>query len=241
MDRTHEVIIVAWSPLFGAAVKRMIESDAKFQVKAVARPTQGALPWGGGSPQPAAVVVAGACAPVPRGPTILSAVKGLTGHKPPLPIVAIVPDDCLCMHFVADLVRHGVTACLGWDSEEPEFLRCVRSVCEGGVQHSPAVSRLLRDYSSQQSRRGTRGVSRELTSTERLVAELLLESLSMQQIAFRLGRAKGTIQTHCKRIYKKLGICDHRGLYRWWTTCGNGKGNEHSEDTGMARKTRRTQ
>ncbi len=220
MDHELEVMIVAWSTLIGAVVKRTVESDGVFKVTAVARPTGRAFPDFGGR-RPAAAVIAGACAPQPRGPAIVSAVERVRERLPATQVVTVMPEDCLCMHYLNRLLQSGVVACLDWDISEPELLRSLHAACEGSSYHSRAVSLLLRKYVSAKTSTGTRGATRELSPVELEVAQLLLESLTLDQIASRLGRAKGTVQTQCKRIYDKLGICDRAGLFRWWVNCGH--------------------
>jgi DNA-binding CsgD family transcriptional regulator len=45
----------------------------------------------------------------------------------------------------------------------------------------------------------------ELTQREREVLELLCSGASYREVAAALGVAEGTVQTHVKRIYDKLG------------------------------------
>ncbi len=221
MEEKHSAMIVSWTKLLGAAVRRVVQSQPTFHVVGVERPDElKSAAWK--HHRLDAVVLAGLDAPRPQGPAIAAVLEELHDLDPSVPVVALVPDECLCMHFLHGIVRLGAASCLEWQVDERDFLNCLHSVSKGSLHHGPRTSELLLEYATWTNERGTRGSGRQLTPKEREVAELLLQSLTIAQIAQRLGRAIGTIQTHCKRLYEKLGISDRVGLYRWWVTCGHG-------------------
>jgi DNA-binding NarL/FixJ family response regulator len=221
MDVRLNAMIVTWTKFLGAAVSRVVQSQPAFHVVGVEQTKElRCAAWA--RRRLDAIVVAGLDAPRPQGPAIAAVLERLCSLEPAVPVVALLPDECLCMHFLHGIVGLGVASCLEWQVDEGDFLNCLRSVSKGSLHHGPRASALLREYASWTDDGGTRGAGRQLTPKEREVVELLLQSLTVPQIARRLGRAKGTIQTHCKRLYEKVGVSDRVGLYRWWITCGYG-------------------
>jgi len=75
-----------------------------------------------------------------------------------------------------------------------ELVDAVRSIQDGGVAFSPAVT----------ARIASRVNGQVLTRRERAVLEQLMQGLSNKMIASRLNVCLGTVKTHVKSILEKL-------------------------------------
>jgi DNA-binding NarL/FixJ family response regulator len=218
METYREVMIVTSSPLLGGAMQKLVESDRMFKVAATVctREELTDCPMTGLD----AVVVLGISAPPPLGPEFLTTCESLCRMEPEVPVVAVVPEECLCQHFMYRLTEVGVVGCLDWSCHDQELLACLHDVCVGRTHHGKMSTRLLNEYNSRKTLKGECGATRKLSPREAEVVELAITSMTLDQIADRLGIARGTVQTHCKRIYQKLGVHDRVELMRWWVTNG---------------------
>jgi DNA-binding CsgD family transcriptional regulator len=61
------------------------------------------------------------------------------------------------------------------------------------------------------------GQIRTLSPRQRTVVTLLMEGLSIKQIAIRLGCSPNTVKDHCKAIYAHFRVHSRRELFRRFT------------------------
>lgn len=86
-----------------------------------------------------------------------------------------------------------------------ELVGALQSAMRGGGPLSPSVSgRVVAKFWSASSPLMT--MDADLTAREREVLELLCNAASYREVALLLGISEGTVQTHIKRIYSKLGV-----------------------------------
>ena len=98
----------------------------------------------------------------------------------------------------------GAAACLGKDQDTDTIRSVVTAVAHGEVVVDPIEARAVR-----QALAAVPEV--EVTATEELVLELLVDGLSNAVIRRRLGIAAKTLETHISNIYRKLreaGVLD---------------------------------
>ena len=98
-------------------------------------------------------------------------------------------------------LRAGAVGYLLKDSAPRAIVDALKEAVAGGSPMSPSIARrVVRQFQPDENL-----ALRELTGREREVLELLCSGGSYREIAGALGVAEGTIQTHVKRIYDKLG------------------------------------
>jgi DNA-binding NarL/FixJ family response regulator len=99
-------------------------------------------------------------------------------------------------------LRAGAIGYLLKDASAEIIARALRDAVTGGSPMSPSVARRVVGH-FQPTIPGQLSVP--LTVREREVLELLCLGASYREIARMLGVAQGTVQTHVKHVYEKLG------------------------------------
>jgi DNA-binding NarL/FixJ family response regulator len=115
----------------------------------------------------------------------------------------------LSMHsdrrFVMEMFKAGVSGYLLKDCAFDELAQAIKAVIADHKYVSPAVAgTVIEDYVDQMS--GAQGSSSELTSREREVLQLIAEGMTTKQIASELNVSVKTVETHRRKIMKKLDI-----------------------------------
>lgn len=99
-------------------------------------------------------------------------------------------------------LRAGAVGYLLKDASAETIARALRDAVAGGSPMSPGVARrVVRQFQPATDR----GRSVQLTPREHEVLEFLCLGASYREIARTLGMACGTVQTHVKHVYEKLG------------------------------------
>ncbi len=115
----------------------------------------------------------------------------------------------LSMHsdrrFVMEMFRAGVSGYLLKDCAFDELAQAIKSVISNHKYVSPAIAgTVIDDYVDQTV--GGRESSTELTNREREVLQLIAEGMTTKQIANSLNVSVKTVETHRRKIMKKLDI-----------------------------------
>jgi DNA-binding NarL/FixJ family response regulator len=99
---------------------------------------------------------------------------------------------------------------------EVEFERALLVIASGGAVIEPLSARQLLSYLRHASAPGRRIIdaSRRLSERELEIMKLVSEGLSNKEIAFRLGIGQGTVRTHLRNIFRKLGVASRTGAAR---------------------------
>jgi DNA-binding NarL/FixJ family response regulator len=109
--------------------------------------------------------------------------------------------------FLRKVLESGVSGYLLKDSTAEEVCLAIEQAHEGNSYLSPVLSRRLIDhYLEIKKGKRPKNLSPTLTGREREVLQLLAEGKSNQEIAKILDLSMKTIETHRKRMMKKLGI-----------------------------------
>ena len=107
------------------------------------------------------------------------------------------------------------------DSDQPteDLIDAVRLVLQGQSPCSPRIAALLLQAMQQRPAlpllslgTETTGVITNLTPKERMVAELVSQSMTNRQIAARLVIEESTVKTHVHSILGKLGLVDRHQI-----------------------------
>ncbi|HWA72009.1 MAG TPA: response regulator transcription factor [Polyangiaceae bacterium] len=127
-------------------------------------------------------------------------ISRMLAHHPTLPLIALTVrfDDAA----VFGALGKGAIGYLLKDAPPESLASAVEEALSGGSPLSPSVARrvirqLQPDAASQTLFR--------LTEREQQVLEELCSGASYREAAARLGVTEGTVHTHVKRVYEKLG------------------------------------
>ena len=107
------------------------------------------------------------------------------------------------------LALAGDTACERGDPNGPELLREARHVvgrCADAGIVGPALARIEARHGLAERHAPQSGLVEELTERELAVLRYLPSRLSQREIAGELYVSLNTVKTHCKAIYRKLGV-----------------------------------
>jgi DNA-binding NarL/FixJ family response regulator len=98
----------------------------------------------------------------------------------------------------------------------PEFEQTLLTIAAGGAVIEPASARQLLSYLRHASviARRRLDVSRSLSERELEIMKLVGEGLSNKEIAFRMGIGLGTVRTHLRNVFRKLGVATRDGAAR---------------------------
>jgi DNA-binding NarL/FixJ family response regulator len=115
----------------------------------------------------------------------------------------------LSMHsdrrFVVEMFKAGVSGYLLKDCAFEELSRAIKAVVANQKYVSPAIAgTIIKDYVDQMS--GEHVQSNELTNREREVLQLIAEGMTTKRIASNLNVSAKTVETHRRKIMKKLNI-----------------------------------
>ncbi len=115
----------------------------------------------------------------------------------------------LSMHsdrrFVVEMFKAGVSGYLLKDCAFEELTRAIKAVMANQKYVSPAIAGMvIEDYVDYMS--SERTLTNELTHREREVLQLIAEGMTTKQIAHNLNVSGKTVETHRRKIMKKLNI-----------------------------------
>jgi DNA-binding NarL/FixJ family response regulator len=134
----------------------------------------------------------------------IEATRQILTQDPSIKILA------LSMHtnkrFVSEMLKSGVLGYLQKGCDIDELIKAIRQVLEGNIYLSPSITgEVVKDYVSFLSSDET-SVFSILTDREREVLQCLSEGRAVKEIALQLHVSVTTIETHRRRIMKKLNI-----------------------------------
>lgn len=115
----------------------------------------------------------------------------------------------LSMHsdrrFVVEMFKAGVSGYLLKDCAFEELSLAIKAVLANQKYVSPAIAGMvIEDYVDHMS--SDRILASELTNREREVLQLIAEGMTTKQIASGLNVSAKTVETHRRKIMKKLNI-----------------------------------
>jgi DNA-binding NarL/FixJ family response regulator len=141
--------------------------------------------------------------------------RRLALNLPEVPLVALAQEPDLEKFLAA--VRLGVRGYVLKSVGGIALAQAIRGTSSGGSIVDPIVARRLLDYvASQPFLPALRydmldraaGSLRSLSAREAQVLHSLAQGLSNKEIAAAMGLSVGTVKTHLRHIFRKLGVSD---------------------------------
>ncbi len=135
---------------------------------------------------------------------IVNGIQGLEKIRsvnPDLPVVmlTVFKDN----DHVLDAIMHGATGYILKQHLATHLGTAIQEALTGGAPMSPAVAQLVLKYISGQKSGKDKYA---LTLREKDILQSLTDGNSYKMIAANLGITQGTVCTHIKSIYEKLGV-----------------------------------
>lgn len=135
---------------------------------------------------------------------VMNGIQGLDiirEENPVLPVIMLtVFDD---NKHILEAILHGATGYILKQHLTTRLGAAIEEALNGGSPMSPPVARLvLQHISSQRDRKKDYG----LTAREKDILQSLTDGNSYKMIAASLGITQGTVCTHIKNVYEKLGV-----------------------------------
>jgi DNA-binding NarL/FixJ family response regulator len=194
-ERRTRVILADDHTLVRAGIRRILESQPKFEV--VAEAPNGAAAIDAVEHQDADVLVLDLNMNGLEGIDVLRQAK----HKKPDLRVVI-----LTMHagreYVSRALAEGADGYLLKDSAVQDLAGAIDTVVGGGTFFSPAIQQQMADMMREGHKEGLQG----LTDREREVLVLIARGLSTKEIATELAIGARTVETHRANLMRKLGV-----------------------------------
>lgn len=129
-------------------------------------------------------------------------IKAIRGLDPTAKLIILTTYDT--DEDIYQGLRAGAMGYLLKDAERADILEAIRTVARGETYLPPIVA----------TRLAARDQSAPLTTKERQVLECLSSGLSNKQIAHRLAMGEGTVKTHVRTIFAKLGVASRTEAVR---------------------------
>lgn len=122
----------------------------------------------------------------------------------------------LTMHeedeYVVQVARAGARGYLVKNAATSELVEAIRTVAVGNVYFGPYATKVLVDQLQQPQPEDPYG---ELSAREREVLHLVVDGLTIKEIARRLGISAKTAENHRSRVLAKLGVRNSAELVRY--------------------------
>lgn len=132
-----------------------------------------------------------------------------------------IPDTkvlCLSMHsdrkFVLEMFRAGASAYLLKNCAFKELTRAIRAVVSNQCYVSPEITYIIINESLANQPLAVSSTRSVLTARELQVLQLIAEGHNIKEIALFLNKSAKTVETHRRRIMKKLNIHNTAGLIK---------------------------
>jgi len=127
---------------------------------------------------------------------------------------------CLSMHsdrkFVLEMFRAGAAAYLLKNCAFRELIQAIHAVAANHSYVSPEITHVIIDESlANQKAEAISSIRSQLTQKELQVLQLIAEGNNIKEIALFLNKSAKTIETHRRRIMKKLNIHNTAGLIKY--------------------------
>lgn len=132
----------------------------------------------------------------------MEATRQIMSTTPSVKIVALsmLSDQ----RFITGMIKAGASGYLLKDCAFKELSQAIRTVADGKIYLSPAISGAIREFVSELPEVGATSV--DLTAREREVIQLIAEGKSTKEIAEVLHVSVKTIETHRQNVMRKLRI-----------------------------------
>ncbi|MCO6496274.1 MAG: response regulator transcription factor [Chitinophagaceae bacterium] len=131
----------------------------------------------------------------------IAGLKAIRKRYRSLPVImlTVFDDD----GHVIDAIKNGATGYILKQHLTTRLAAAIQEVVEGGAPMSPVVARMVLNHFSGQH---AKNKDYRLTNREKQILQSLTEGNSYKLIALNEGITMGTVTTHIKNIYEKLGV-----------------------------------
>jgi DNA-binding NarL/FixJ family response regulator len=142
----------------------------------------------------------------------IDAARSILAERPQTRVLILSADSDLDQ--VRAALRAGVRGYLLKDAAGDELVRAVRAVLANQVYLCPAVTAVLVEDFTGNSRRPVSAGKPPLSERELQVLKLVVEGLRNKEMAVRLGVSVKTVETYRSRLMRKLGRASTAELVR---------------------------
>ncbi len=213
----NRILLVDDHPLLREGLTRLISSESGMMVCGTASSVQEALAMV--EAEKPNLVITDLTLPGRNG---LELIKDLGATYPEIPTIVLSMHDEL--FYAERVLRAGGRGYVMKDAPPDHLLKATRTVLDGGVFASPAVtSHFLQALSPGSPQTKPSFPLERLTDREMEVFELIGKAKSNHDIACRLGISPRTLDAHRAHIREKLGLGDGNELTRYairWVEIG---------------------
>ena len=111
-------------------------------------------------------------------------------------------------------LRAGATGYVLKERDDIEVSLSIRSVLRGGAPIDPFIARRILELLPVPPAVEPGDTGESLTERERQILQLVADGLSNREIADQLFLSRYTVESHVKRIYRKLAVSSRTGAVR---------------------------
>jgi DNA-binding NarL/FixJ family response regulator len=111
-------------------------------------------------------------------------------------------------------LRAGATGYVLKERDDIEVSLSIRSVLRGGAPIDPFIARRILELLPVPAVVDQGETGESLTERERQILQLVADGLSNREIADQLFLSRYTVESHVKRIYRKLAVSSRTGAVR---------------------------
>jgi len=204
-----KVLIVDDHPLFRNGLRKVIQSDPRFEL--VAEAVDGNAAWLAIQEKKPDVAVLDVNLP---GLTGLELAQKVYSKKLPTRVII------LTMHKEEELINraldHGVSGFVLKENAAEDIINAIATVAQGGHYLSPAVSGVLvRRRSRAESLAAHKPGLDDLTKAERRILKLIAEKKTSREIGAELFISPRTVEAHRANICQKLDLHGSHSLLQF--------------------------
>ncbi|RMX03070.1 DNA-binding response regulator [Corticibacter populi] len=141
----------------------------------------------------------------------LALIEHLRGDDPGLRILVV--SAWSSEDLILSALRAGATGYVLKQRDDVEVMLSIRSVLRGGAPIDPFIARRILELLAAPRPAPSSGLSESptmpdamLSARETEILRLVVDGLSNREIAERLHLSRYTVETHVKRIYRKLAV-----------------------------------
>lgn len=128
---------------------------------------------------------------------------------PQLKILLLLPKSS--PEVIREVVRPGVSGCIGMEAELDEWERAVQAVAEGRIYYDQEIMLKLAEVTREDALTVKKDI---LSKREAEILRLVANAYSTNRIASELSISGKTVETHRRNLFQKLGVKNSVGLTR---------------------------
>lgn len=111
-------------------------------------------------------------------------------------------------------LRAGATGYVLKERDDVEAQFSIRSVLRGGAPIDPFIARRILELLPAPDQPAPGAPDEALSKREAQILQLVADGLSSREITEQLSLSRYTVESHVKRVYRKLAVSSHTGAVR---------------------------